>query len=216
MFTTVVDETCAAQCTPDCDLAGPLQAMCVQACRESCSTQQPAPGSDLTGTCQADSGSNGAGGSPGQGGVSGLGGSPGGSGGSSGTQIDWNATWSAELNYTAKCSWANTSMQSQTHKHTVTLKISSSGDASKGEVAGGYELEGPKGASTLTMSGDLPVKSHNGGVASTHSLNSPNELTLKLNNVESGSKASGTIEGSWEASGGWKCSVADGKITITK
>jgi hypothetical protein len=137
-------------------------------------------------------------------------------GGGSGTQIDWNATWSAELSYTAKCSFGGAAMQMRTHKHTVTMKISSTGDSSKGEVAGGYELVGPKGSGSLTLSGDLPMKSHNGGVASRHSLNSPNEITLKLTNVESGNKATGTMEGSWEASGGWKCAVAAGGIAISK
>lgn len=219
MFTEVVDESCAAQCTPPCEFAGPFMSMCVQDCRESCTTQQPSPDSDLTGTCQVDSSPGGTGGITGtplpQGGSSG-----GGTGGMGGTttapQIDWNATWSAELSYTAKCSWASTSMQSQMHKHTLTLKISTSGDASKGEVMGGYELTGPKGGATLTLSGDLPVKSHNGGVATRHSLNSPNELTVKLTDVEGANKASGSLEGSWEASGGWKCTVADGKVTISK
>lgn len=214
---TTVDEGCAGQCTPPCSNFGPFADMCVQTCRESCTTQQPAPNSDLTGTCRVDS-AGGTGGAPaGIGGApGGTGGAPGGTGGSAGTQIDWNGTWSAELSYTAKCSFASSAMQMKAQKHTVTLKVSTTADTTKAEVGNNYELEGSKGGSSLTLTGDLPLRSHNDGVASSNSLNSPNEITLKLTSVQSVNMASGTMEGSWEASGGWKCTVADGKIAISK
>lgn len=210
-----VDASCVALCSPPCDMAGPLKDMCLTACQQSCTRQELDPSSDLTGTCRADTAAGGTGGTvvvP----LGGMGGGGTAGAGGSGVAFDWNATWSAELVYSAKCSWASSAMQMRDHKHSVTLKISSSGDSSQGEVSGGYALEGPKGSDTLTLSGALPLRSHNSGVASPHSLNSPNELTLKFTSTEGTKKASGTLEGSWEASGGWKCTVANGTIVITK
>jgi hypothetical protein len=52
-------------------------------------------------------------------------------------------------------------------------------------------------------------------VASTNSRNSPNSATIKITSVE-GRKASGTIEGQWDASAGWTCKATGGTITLTR
>jgi hypothetical protein len=83
-------------------------------------------------------------------------------------------------------------------------------------LSGGFALEGTGGDDRMTLTGDFPFRNWKGEVATTHSLNSQNQATIRMTTVESASRATGTIEGTWEASGGWTCAAKSGKITLSR
>ncbi|HEU4578264.1 MAG TPA: hypothetical protein VFS67_08420 [Polyangiaceae bacterium] len=211
-FQPALDQTCYSHCSPTCTNAGSFAEACDQDCKTSCTSQTPPPDGELNGKCLADGDRPGD--DPDDDGSNGSGGSGGSS--SDGPTIQWANTWTADVEYTANCDWANTAKQSGSQKFTVTMKVSGSNSTPTATVSGGYELEGTGGDDRMTLTGDFPMRNWKGETATTHSLNSPNEVTIKMTTVESATKATGTIEGNWDASAGWKCTAADGKITLSR
>lgn len=213
--TTVVDSACLAMCTPGCDLAGPVKAMCLETCNQACMRVVPADGGASMGTCHRD---NSGGGGGGGGGLGGMGGSAGmgGSGGNTGVAIQWAGTWSADVSHTSDCKWGGTAMQTGDQKYTVTMKVAGTNAAPTATITGGFELEGTGGDDRMTLTGDFPFRSWKGEAGKPHNVNAPNQATIKITSVESANKASGTIEGSWDASAGWKCTAKNGTIQLTR
>lgn len=212
--TTTVDEGCYNACAPGCTNAGPLAQTCDDNCKASCTRQSGPPEGELNGKCfpEPDLPSGGPGNNAGGGGGSG------GSGGSnnSSATIQWANTWTVDVEYTAKCNWANTSHQQGSQKFTVTMQVTGSNSTPKATLSGGYELEGTGGDDRMTLTGDFPMRNWKGETATQHSINSPNEVTIRMTTVESATKATGTIEGNWDASAGWKCTAEDGTITMSR
>lgn len=212
-FTRGLDHNCYDPCSAACEQAGPFADQCGQDCTTTCTTDMPPPDGELNGKCLADE-EDPEGGSGGSDGNS----TPGGGGSASNdtVAIQWANTWTVDVEYTANCDWANTAQQSGAQKYTVTMQVTGSNSSPKASLSGGYELEGTGGDDRMTLTGDFPLRNWKGETATVHSLNSPNEATIRMTTVESASKATGTIEGQWDASGGWKCTAADGKITLSR
>lgn len=216
---TVTDTECMSQCTPSCDLAGPLKETCMQTCADACKKQVPADGAEVKGKCMAaESGGSGSSESGGGSSAAGSGGQASegtAGGGSSQTSFVWSGNWTADVSHTSNCEWSSAT---QTGKQSYTVTINATGENSspKAAVSGGFALEGTGGSDHINLTGDFPFRSWKGEVATTNSLNSPNNATIKITNIESANKASGTIEGSWNASGGWTCKTASGTITLTR
>lgn len=210
-FKPALDHGCYDPCASGCQQAGPFAEQCTADCTTSCTVETPPPDGSLNGKCLADQeDASGAGGSGGT--------STSGDGGSSSTSvaIQWANTWTVDVEYTANCSWANTSHQSGAQKYTVTMQVTGSNSTPKASLSGGFELEGTGGDDRMTLTGDFPLRSWKGETATVNSLNSPNEATIRMTSVESATKATGTIEGQWDASAGWKCTTSDGKITLSR
>jgi hypothetical protein len=208
-FKPAVDPSCYNPCAATCTSAGPFAADCDQNCKTSCTSQTPPPDGELNGKCLADDDQPS--GDPDEPNSGGTGGSS-----NSGASIQWANTWTADVEYTANCNWANTATQSGAQKYTVTMQVSGANSTPKATLSGGYQLEGTGGDDRMTLTGDFPMRNWKGETATVHSLNSPNEVTIRMTTVESGTKATGTIEGNWDASAGWKCTAAEGKITLSR
>ena len=121
-----------------------------------------------------------------------------------------------DVEYTADCTWSSTSEQSGAQKYTLTMQVTGSNSTPAANLSGGYELEGTGGDDRMTLTGDFPLRNWKGDTATVHSLNSPNEATIRMTTIESANKATGTIEGQWDASGGWKCTASNGTITLSR
>ncbi len=215
----VPDQDCLSQCTPTCDLAGPLKDTCLQNCNDVCKKPGVPDGGTLTGHCLTSStGSGGVGGSGAAGtGVqpTGAAGDGGGAGSGGGTAIKWEGTWTADVSHTSNCNFSSAT-QSAKQTYTVTISATGANTSPKATISGGFSLEGTGGDDHVNLTGDFPFRSWKGGVATTNSLNSPNNATIKITNVESANKASGTIEGTWDAGGGWTCKTASGTIQLSR
>lgn len=210
-FTVALDQDCYDACSFPCGQAGPFEDMCENDCTTGCTTEVPPPDGMLNGECLADQ----------EGGAGGSGNTlppAGGDGGTSNTSvsIQWANTWTVDVEYTADCSWASTSEQSGEQKYTLTMQVTGSNSTPEASLSGGYELEGTGGDDRMTLTGDFPLRNWKGDTATVHSLSSPNEATIRMTTVESANKATGTIEGNWDASGGWKCTASNGKITLSR
>jgi hypothetical protein len=179
---------------------------------DSCKEEVPVAGAKVEGTCMREQSS-----SAGQGGGGSGGGGPtaGASGTGSSNSFVWSGAWTAAIAHTSKCNWSS-SMQTGQQSYTVTINATGENSAPKATISGGFALEGTGGSDHVTLTGDFPFRSWKGEVATTNSLNSPNNATIKITNVESAKKASGTIEGSWNASAGWTCKTESGTITLTR
>ncbi len=214
-LTPVLDEDCYDACSSPCSQAGPFTESCKQDCNRSCTAHVPPPEGSWNGKCFVDPDLPGGGG-----GSSGNTDLPGGNGGSGSTNpgpaIQWANTWTVDVEYTADCNWANTAQQSGSQKYTVTMQVTGSNSTPKASLSGGYELEGTGGDDKMTLTGDFPLRNWKGETGTPHTLNSPNEATLRVTTVVSGTEATGTIEGQWDASGGWKCSATEGKIKLSR
>lgn len=212
-FQPALDQDCYGPCSAVCAQAGPFEATCEQDCTTNCTVPTPPPDGELNGECLADEGAP-SGGAGGSGSNSNSGGASGSS--NSSVSIQWANTWTVDVEYTANCNWANSAHQSGTQKYTVTMQVTGSNSTPQGTLSGGYELEGTGGDDRMTLTGDFPMRNWKGETATVHSLNSPNEVTIRMTTVESATEATGTIEGNWDASAGWKCTAADGKITLSR
>lgn len=214
---TVVDMDCLNACNGTCELAGPVKDMCLKSCMDSCKSEEPVAGTKVEGTCEpSDSGGGNMGGAGGGGGASGNGNGNAGAGGSNTKSFVWSGAWTADVSHTSKCNFSSSAMQMGNQSYTVTINATGENSAPKATISGGFALEGTGSSAHVSLTGDFPFRSWKGEVAKTNSLNSPNNATLKITKVESASKASGTIEGSWDASGGWTCKTEAGTITLTR
>lgn len=211
-FTTAVDQDCYEACSNACSQAGPFAESCQQDCTGACTAEVPPPDGSLNGKCLVNPEDPG-GGSAGSGNTGGGGSS---STSNPGPSIRWANTWTVDVEYTADCNWANTAHNSGVQKYTVTMQVTGSNSSPRASLSGGYELEGTGGDDRMTLTGDFPLRSWKGETATVHSLNSPNEATIRMTSVVSGSEAMGTIEGQWDASGGWKCTASQGTIKLSR
>jgi hypothetical protein len=139
----------------------------------------------------------------------------GGAGAGGGTAIKWEGTWTADVSHTSNCNFSSAT-QSAKQTYTVTISATGANTSPKATISGGFSLEGTGGDDHVNLTGDFPFRSWKGGVATTNSLNSSNNATIKITNVESANKASGTIEGTWDAGGGWTCKAASGTIQLSR
>lgn len=213
-FTQAVDPVCYDACSNVCTQAGPFAETCQQDCTVNCTGDVPPPEGSLNGKCFTDPEQPG--GSAGSGNTQPGNGGTGGSTSNPGPAIQWANTWTVDVEYTADCNWANNADNSATQKYTVTMQVTGSNSSPKATLSGGYELEGTGGDDRMTLTGDFPLRSWKGETATTHTLNSPNEATIRITTVVSANEATGTIEGQWDASAGWKCTANEGKIKLTR
>lgn len=215
MLMTVTDTNCLNSCNSACERAGAATDMCMQVCLNACKTQVPVTDSTVEGTCRLQSsGDN----DPSGGGAAGSMPNNGGAAGGTSTQnaLVWSGAWTADVSHTSNCEFGGTAMQTGMQSYTVTINATGENSAPKATLNGGFALEGTGGDDHINLTGDFPFRSWKGEVATTNSLNSPNNATIKITTVESAKKISGTIEGSWNASGGWRCTTASGTITLTR
>jgi hypothetical protein len=214
----VVDEACLSACSQPCELAGPGKDMCLNICMTTCTHEEPLAGTKIEGTCMRDPDeSAGEGGTGGGNNAAGTGSAGTGSAGTgSGKSFVWSGTWTADIKHTSKCNWTSNAMQTGDQSYTVTINATGENSAPKATISGGFSLEGTGSSDHINLTGDFPFRSWKGEVAKINSLNSPNNATIKITNVESATKATGTIEGSWDASAGWTCKTESGTITLTR
>lgn len=168
------------------------------------------------GVCRATTTDVGTGGSDGSGGSgAGTGGSDSdGTGGSTAdADVEWAGNWNVDLSYTAHCdNFGNISSKSQSH--TLTVQLSGSNDALT-LTTGNHEMTGFGSNSGLTLNGTFPVRTSSDKDANT--VKDDTRITIKLGDVQGPSSASGTIEGTYYATGfSAKCTVQDGTATFSR
>jgi hypothetical protein len=211
---SVVDPTCYGQCSPGCDFTPELKESCLNACTQACTGEVPQTSGGASGTCQRASSDSG-----GSGGTSGEGGGGQTNSGGSGTQtqpaITWAGTWTADVAHTSDCNWSSATQTGQ-QSYTVTIKVTGDNASPSATISNGFALEGTGASDHMNLTGDFPFRSWKGEIAKINNLNFPNNATIKITSVESSSKASGTIEGTWDAGSGWTCTAKSGTITLSK
>jgi hypothetical protein len=72
----------------------------------------------------------------------------------------------------------------------------------------GYTMTGTGSDSKLTLSGQFPGRDHNDNAATT--IRKDNNVSISLSEVMSASSARGSLEGSYETSGGVSCTIQPG------
>lgn len=244
--TAAVDAECYQDCEGACLAAGVPAPTCTNDCTNLCSDgmMPPVPGdptepSDPGGPSNpADPGEpsdpgdpsgepqprqgvcrvvdvGGSGGADGSGGSEGSGGSDSGTGGSGSEDpaVEWAGNWNVDLSYTANCdNFGNLSSKNQSHSLTVQL---SGGNDALTLTTGNHQMAGFGSNSGLTLNGTFPVRTTSDKDANT--MKDDTKITIKLTSVQSASSASGTIEGTYYASGfSAKCTVQDGTATFSR
>jgi hypothetical protein len=189
--------------------------MCLQNCATVCKRQAAPDGGSPMGHCLMSQGNSGAAGTGVPSSTGAAGSSGGGAGTGGGVAIHWEGAWTADVSHTSNCNFSSAT-QSGSQTYTVTINATGANTSPKATISNKYSLEGTGGDDHVTLTGDFPFRSWKGEVATTNSLNSPNSATIKITNVEGANKASGTIEGMWNASGGWTCKTASGTIRLSR
>lgn len=127
--------------------------------------------------------------------------------------IDWTGTWSIRAQYTATCMWSSLGAPNTVNlDFTVTARLTGANDDLTAVLANdsGYTMIGSGSDSRLTLSGQFPGRDHNDNAATT--VMRDNSVTLSIDEVVDHGSARGTIDGSYETSGGVSCDIGSGGV----
>lgn len=128
--------------------------------------------------------------------------------------FSWPGTWNVELSYEAACDTGFGNIKKGMQQHTNTMQLAAgSGSALTAEVMG-YELSGTGSSSSLTLSGQYPIRDHSGNVSS--NVMRENNVTISINKITDSSRASGSIMGSYKGQFGFSCTVSSGTVNMTR
>ncbi|TVR00655.1 MAG: hypothetical protein EA398_11080 [Deltaproteobacteria bacterium] len=191
---------CEAQC------AGVPLPTCVNECVAACEDDDPPPGGGGggQGVCRpVPSGGSWSSTEPGPG--------PGPATEPPPADISWAGSWVMDLQYSLTCENGRRGDQD----HSITARLQGGNDDLTLTVStGSHQMTGVGTNSGLTLNGQLPVMDHNNNVARTSS--SDTRLTVRITNVESASRATGTISGTFQAQF-LECTIDDGAtVTMTR
>lgn len=126
----------------------------------------------------------------------------------------WIGTWNAAASYTSSCTFGGGSPNTAAMNHTNALEISQDGSTGyAGHLLTTYDLQGTGDSSSLTLSGEYPVRDFQGNTAGTF-VSNYNMVTLKLDTIVSDKKVTGRISGTFKTN--YTCSIQNGTITLTR
>ena len=129
--------------------------------------------------------------------------------GSPSTPLAWAGTWNVRATYTARCMWSSAGAPNDANlAFTVTARLSGANDDLAAELGSDYAMTGNGNDTRLTLSGQFPGRDHNDNAATI--VRRDNQVTIDLREVRDGNTARGTIEGSYETSGGISCDIQSG------
>lgn len=234
-----LDDVCYAMCLADCPFGDECTQICTDACGgteptscadlcdEACAGGPPECTADCVASCEEDPPPSGAdaGTSPPP---------PAGSGTcrpsspppaqDGGTEppppepIDWIGTWNVRAVYTASCMWSSLGAPRTVNlDYLVTAQLSGSNSSITAVLAGdsGYTMTGTGNDTRLTLSGQFPGRDHNDNAATT--VMRDNSVSIQVNEVVDHDTARGTIQGSYETSGGVSCDIqSGGTVELTR
>lgn len=130
--------------------------------------------------------------------------------------MSWSGTWNATVEYDVSCDTGFGNMKSGHHSHTLTIEIAASGTSltakPQAPTSSWTPMSGTGNDSGATISGEFPFRDHAGDTVGSKD----NSTTLKVTAVTSANQASGAIEGRGVNRFGFKCTLANGKLSLAR
>lgn len=129
-------------------------------------------------------------------------------------EIDWAGGWSAHATYTANCNWSMAEQVKEVDDR-YTISITAEGNIFTATFqSGSYSMSGIGNEEGLTLSGQFPGIDHNDEIAT--EVFRDNNVEIVIDKIEDNDNVSGTLSGTYDTSGGWSCSIANGVIEFTR
>lgn len=151
----------------------------------------------------------GTGGSTGAAGSAGTAGAP-------AAAMTWAGTWIATLQYDVECTAGGSGAKHYgSNSHTVTVDISGANSKLTATPADGYAMTGVGTDTSLTLTGQFPLRNDKGDTAKASSLDGNNEVTIKIDSVSGPKQASGTLGGQFPGNF-TMCVPKNGKVTLSR
>lgn len=137
-------------------------------------------------------------------------------GGPTTTPMNWDGTWTIDVEYDVSCDYGFGNVKKGHQKQTLTMSVdgpsSSLTVTPQTPTSGWNPMTGTGSDSGMTVSGPFPFRDNGGEFASS----GDNALTLRITSVASSKSASGSLDGDGKNSFGAKCTVSAGTASISR
>ncbi|WP_428269619.1 hypothetical protein [Haliangium sp.] len=126
--------------------------------------------------------------------------------------IDWRGNWSVAVTYEWECAVPFSESEQGDDQGRWTLNVSGPDRELSAEVTGkgGYYLSGSASSAGLRLCGGFPLSGKGGPTAV------ENDVCLIIDSIHGHDQASGSIEGKYRTGTGFRCSVVDGIVEMTR
>ena len=133
------------------------------------------------------------------------------------TPIRWAGTWFIEVTYELTCEEAFREDKTGTYMGSWTIVLEGSNDALTAQINQTHQMIGAGNDSRLTLSGTFPLKSTQQEKTSPNIMRR-NEISLKLDDVESTDQVSGSISGIFETDDFIydECKLISGQVVMSR
>lgn len=133
------------------------------------------------------------------------------------TPIRWAGTWFIEVTYELTCEEAFREDKTGTYMGSWSIVLEGSNDALTAQINQTHQMIGAGNDSRLTLSGTFPLKSTQQDKTSPNIMRR-NEISLKLDDVESADQVNGTISGIFETDDFIydDCEIISGQVMMSR